>query len=403
MKKVRATRMGQLVVGLIAGGMMAFSAQATQTVNPFTAATGGTNMNGTTVPFTSDAVTFYGRYSTTTAAAESGLGVKVKFNSAHVSLAVSEEYDGCRIAAAQVQTPTTPGVGGQAVMGWIDTSIRTSGAVGWPNVAEPAASGGLAPCLDPGNINGTPTGSATDLKLFKIVATRVPGFTTGTTTISIESDGNYSYAGGTAGFDNKSFTINAAGSGGGTFALAASNPYVSRKTHNGTDFDITLNAAAVITGTGAASGATIEPRQATGPNPHKVVFRFAQAVSSAGSVTAATQSGASVTATTSVSGNDVIVSLSGVTDRSRVQVSLNGVTSSAATGTLSPSVVVGFLAGDADGNGTVQAPDVLFVQQRLNSTAQTAGNRFRADMDSNGTVQAPDVLFVQQRLNRTLQ
>jgi hypothetical protein len=385
-------------------GVLASAAMATQTVNPFTAATGGTNLNGTTVPFSSNSVVFYGRY--TASQAESGLGVKVRYDSSKVSMTVdtAEEYQGCRIAPAQVQTPATPGTGAQVVMGWIDTSIRTGGAVGWPNVAEPTVAP-QAPCLDPGNINGTPTGAFADLKLFKLTATRVAGFNTGTTQIQIVSDGNFSYASGTPGFTDKSFTIDAAAAGGG-FTLAQSNPYVSRKTHNGTDFDIVLNGAALITGTGAASGATIEPRQAiTGvtPNPHRVVFRFAQAVQSAGTVTAQTQGGGSVTATTSVSGNDVIVTLGTVADRSRVQVSLSGVTSSAASGTLSPSVVVGFLAGDVDGNGTVQPGDVLFAQQRLNLPAVATGNRFKADIDNNGTIQPGDVLAIQQRLNRTLQ
>jgi hypothetical protein len=408
MKNLRVKRLARLPAlgaSMLATGLLAFSAQATQTVDPFTAATGGSNMNGTTVPFTGNAVAFFGIYSTTTAAAESGLGVKVKYDSSKVSVVVSEEYEGCRIAAAQVQNPTTPGVGAQAVMGWIDTSIRTGGAVGWPNVAEPTVSP-QAPCLDPGSINGTPTGTTSGQKLFKVVATRVAGFTSGTTPINIDSDGNFSYAAGaSSGFAPKSFTIDAAAAGGGGLTLLATNPIVSRKSHGAAGaFDIPISATGVLTGAGTASGVTIEPRQATAANPHRVVFRFASAVASAGTVTATTQSGGTVTATATVSGDDVIVTLGTVTDRSRVQVSLSGATAVAGGAAASPSIVVGYLVGDVDGDRTVTGGDAFFAQQRLNLTASTlSANRFRADLDSDGTILGGDVFAIQQRVNRQLQ
>jgi hypothetical protein len=388
MKNLRVKRFGQLGASMLAVGFLAFSAHATQTVDPFTAATGGSNMNGTTVPFTSNAVTFFGLYSTTTAAAESGLGVKVKYDSSKVSVVVSEEYDGCRIAAAQVQTPTTPGVGAQAVMGWIDTSIRTSGAVGWPNIAEPTVLP-QAPCLDPGSINGTPIGTTSGQKLFKVVATRVAGFTTGTTPINIDSDGNFSYAGGTAGFAPKSFTIDAAASGGG-LTLAASNPIVSRKTHGAAGvFDIPVDATQAI---GSAS-ITVEPR-AIGTG-HQIVFTFTSAPAAAGTATVTNAGGTSVgSATTSISGNSVIVSLTAVTDRQRVNVNVSNV---GGAGVFGSTVPVAFLEGDVDSSKQVSGTDVNQVKASVASGGVVNASSFRRDIDFSGSITGTDVNRVKSK------
>jgi hypothetical protein len=383
MKNLRVKRFGQLGASMLAVGFLAFSAQATQTVDPFTAATGGTNMNGTTVPFTSNAVTFFGIYSTTTAAAESGLGVKVKYDSSKVSVAVSEEYEGCRIAAAQVQTPTVPGVGAQAVMGWIDTSIRISGAVGWPNVAEPAASGGLAPCLDPGNINGTPTGTTSGQKLFKVVATRVAGFTTGTTPISIDSDGNFSYAGASAGFAPKSFTIDAAASSGVALASASTS-----RPQGASTFPIAMTAINAGAGTAAVAGGagiSVESRapNATAGQPQytlDMVFAAVPSSSTPSVVSCVVSTGASTSApcttnptfgTVATVGNTVSIPMNGITNQSRVRVSYAG-----------GEVTVGFLVGDVTNNGAVSGTDATQVSLRVGQPVTAANARY--DVTGNG-------------------
>lgn len=191
------------------------SVHATQTVDP-TLTVGGASINLTTqaVPAGST-FTFYGMYTDGTAGAESGLGLKVKYNPAHLTnLIVSEEYTKCRIAAAQVQ-PLTPSTA-QAVMGWVDTSIRTAGAVGWPDLADTAGGGATTACLNPGAINTDTTAgtaAAPGQKLFKVTATMAAGCTSAaacTSTVLFDSEGNFSYATTPSGFDNKSFTINGA-------------------------------------------------------------------------------------------------------------------------------------------------------------------------------------------------
>ena len=203
---------------LSALGLLALNAtvHATQTVDP-TLTAGGASINNTTQPVPAGSTfTFYGMYSDDSAnPSESGLGLKVKYNPAHLTnLTISEEYTKCRIAAAQVQ-PLTANTA-QAVMGWVDTSVRTAGAVGWPDLADVVGGAVTTACLNPGSIN-TDTAAGTSVapgqKLFKVTATMAAGCTTAaacTSTVLFDSEGNFSYATAPAGFTNKSFTINGA-------------------------------------------------------------------------------------------------------------------------------------------------------------------------------------------------
>jgi hypothetical protein len=200
-------------------------ASATQVVAPSLTPTGA-SINGSTQSVGAGTTfTFYGLYSDDNTNPESGLGVKVLYNGQHLTNAtITEEYTKCRIAAGQVQDGTTTTA--KAVMGWIDTALRptgvvgtATGAVGWPNLAD-LTSGG---CLNPGNINGAANAgdnagapaatSGTPLKLFRFNATMAASCTSSATcssTVQIVSDGNFSYAGGSPGFTNQSFTVQGA-------------------------------------------------------------------------------------------------------------------------------------------------------------------------------------------------
>ncbi len=382
-------------------GLLALSApvHATQTVTP-TKADGTTVLSGTVAVPAGSTFTFLGMYTDDSAGPESGLGLKVKYNPAHLTnVVVSEEYTKCRIAAAQVQplTATTA----QAVMGWVDTSVRSAGAVGWPDLADTAAGGATTSCLNPGSINtDTAAGTATapGQKLFKVTATMAAGCTSAaacTSTVLFDSEGNFSYAPATgAGFTNQSFTI--VGAAAPTLALAAANPYVSRKIHGSAGtFDI-----AITPSTSIANGAavTVEPR-APQSGSHQIVIAFTAGVTAAEfpTVTAASAAG-SLPTTTAFSGSEMTVTIGNaatpVPNGVRILVSATG--AGVAAG-VNPSVAVGFLQGDVqNGNGIVQGGDVTYVQQRLLATANATN--FKADVDANGTVQGGDVTRVQQRL-----
>lgn len=381
-----------------ASALFAFSANAVQTVDPFTAPSGGTNLHGTTIQKNvSQPVVFYGIYSDNSAGAESGLGLKVAYDATKLtSVTITEEYTKCRIAAAQKQedAPATS----QVVMGWIDTAIRpngvvasANGAVGWPDAADLTTGG----CLNPGSINtDTAAASSTALKLFKFSATTAANFT-GSTVVSLDAGQNYSYAGASPGFTQKSFTVQFNASIP-TIALAATNPFVSRKTHGAAGtFDIPIDPAGALTGTTI----TVEPRQAGAG--HQVVFAFTGAApTSVTSVTATTQTAASVPiASTTFTATEMIVTLGSVPNGARVQVSASGVNGASGP---SASVVVGFLEGDVTNSRSVNSSDILAVRL-LSGQAVTAAN-FRNDVTaSGGTINASDILAVRLKSGQNLQ
>jgi len=196
-------------ITLALSALAAASAVAVQTVTPYDSASGGLVISAPTVK-AGTTLTFYGRYeiSGSQTANESGLGLKVKYDKTKFSnVVVDQVYTKCMIASPDQQesVPATS----QVVFGWIDTSIRRTsgtpnGVVGWPGTADPAAPDA---CLNPGGIVTTTTGTAPPLALFRMQMTTVPGFTSGTTTVSLQSDGNYSYANATPGFTDKSILI----------------------------------------------------------------------------------------------------------------------------------------------------------------------------------------------------
>ena len=187
--------------------------QALQTVDPRLSVAGASIATTTQTVPAGSTFTFYGVYSDDSAVtlsnstgAESGLGLKVKYNGLHLTnVSITEQFTKCRIAAAQYPAsnspPTAPTATDQAVMGWIDTAIRPSGStasadgsVGWPDLADLGTGG----CLNPGAINtDTAAAAPSGLKLFKFTATMASSCTSAaacTSAVTFDSEGNYSYA-----------------------------------------------------------------------------------------------------------------------------------------------------------------------------------------------------------------
>lgn len=151
---------------------------------------------------------------------------------------------------------------------------------------------------------------------------------------------------------------------------------VSRKTHgsSGRAYDINLP----LTG---ASG--VEGRTASG-GTHSVVFLFSNPMASAsGSLTG----GGSVTGT-SVSGNEVTVSLSGVPDVKQISVTLSNATD--VSGAVLPvqSVAMRTVLGDANGSGNVSLGDYGAV--KASQTGILSLGTFRADVNRNNTFSLSD-------------
>ena len=404
---------------------------AMQIVEPRLTVGGLTIANSTQSVPAGSTFTFYGFYSddsgvtaTNTTGAESGLGLKVKYNGLHLTnVSITEQYTKCRIAAAQYPASnspaTTPSATDQAVMGWIDTAVRPTGAaasangsVGWPDLIDQASTG---QCLNPGNINSdTAAVAPSELKLFKFTATMAPGCTSPgacTSTVTFDSEGNYSYASGSPGMATKTFSI--AGAAAPTIALLGGG---SRKVHTGVgDQDITvtsINAAASIAAASLNNTISVEPRLAGAvPGAFTGVMTFNQAVTSFGgasvisclqwngtaAVTCVTTPTFGTPVVSASNTSEVVIPITGVADQTRLQIRLANV-----NGGINADMTIGFLAGDINGNGFVQGTDVAIVKGRVASAAAVTVSNFKSDINSNGFFQGSDTSAVSTRVGRQL-
>jgi hypothetical protein len=156
----------------------------------------------------------------------------------------------------------------------------------------------------------------------------------------------------------------------------------SRRTHGSAGtFDVNMP---LIGTTG------VEPRLADASGNRTVVFTFTAPVSG-GTVT----SSAGTVSNTTFSGNEMIVTLSGVGPAQTITVTANNVSSS--TGTLpSVSVNMAFLEGDVDGSRSVSSSDISLVKTRSGQGAVDSTN-FRTDVTANGSINSSDVTPVKAR------
>jgi len=171
----------------------------------------------------------------------------------------------------------------------------------------------------------------------------------------------------------------------GAFELFA--PFaVSRKMHGAAVFDIPLPL------TGAAG---IECRNSGANGSHQVIMTFPSAVSlTNASVTTGTGSVSSF----AVSGGQVTVNLTGVSNAQTIVITLFGV--SDGTSTSNVSIPMGVLLGDTTGNGTVTGSDVS--QTKLQSGQPVSGSNFREDVNATGTINGTDVSSVKLKSGTAL-
>jgi hypothetical protein len=168
------------------------------------------------------------------------------------------------------------------------------------------------------------------------------------------------------------------------------NSAVSRKTHGAAGaFDVPLPLVPL------AGAIGIEDRNGAIIGEHQMVITFANPVTISG---AAMTAGNGTVASSSVAGAVVTVNLSGVTDAQRLAVTLSNVSSGANLGNI--QVPMGILAGDTNGNGSVNAGDV--GQTKAQSGAVVGAGNFRTDVNSNGSINAGDVGLVKARSGTTL-
>lgn len=216
-----------------------------------------------------------------------------------------------------------------------------------------------------------------------------------TTTFTVTPDAGYAASvGGTCGGSlvGNVYTTNAVVANCTVTASFASlitlTGVVSRKTHAGAGtFDRPIDRAPLIDG-----AITVEPR-AIGSG-HQIVFQFDQTVTTFGTATAVDLLGNPIgtvnAAINTTTPSELIVTLTGIPDATRVTVAVTGV-----NGAIGGVASVGFLVGDVNGSRTVSATDVTAVKSRSGQTLDTTNYQF--DVNVTGTINASDVTAVKLR------
>jgi hypothetical protein len=178
----------------------------------------------------------------------------------------------------------------------------------------------------------------------------------------------------------------------GAFEFGAASPPVvvgvkSRKTHGAAGtFDLSLGTVVL--------DPTTEPR--AGPS-HTIVFTFDKPISSA---IAAIAEGTATASAPMVSGTDVSVGLTGVSDQQYVSVTLgNLVATDGGTGT-TPFVRIGFLAGDVNQSRVVSLADLGMINAQLSQVVTSAN--YLKDVNASGTLTLADKGMTNANLTRSL-
>jgi hypothetical protein len=309
---------------------------------------------------------------------------------------------GLLMAGAQciINATFTPTIAGTANATLTISSNAPGNAPSIVNLSGTGAVEPDAPVLGssvPGNNQVTvyfnPPASDGGLPITGYTATCNPGAVLATSTSSpitvtgLQNDTGYSCAVravNAAGTSAPSANVNATPSASSILTLLGVQ---SRKTHAvaGT-FDLAIDTTQAIGG-----AITVEPR-AIGAG-HLVVFQFNVPITSFTSLGVTDAGMAPIGSFSSASvGNDLQVTLTGIPDNRRVQISLNN-----ANGPGGPSVVaaIGFLVGDINNSRAVNATDISGVKAR--SGLSTNSSNFRFDLNSSGGINATDIAAVKAR------
>jgi hypothetical protein len=155
---------------------------------------------------------------------------------------------------------------------------------------------------------------------------------------------------------------------------------------NPVPFDLTLSLD--------TAAPTIEPRQGSAVT---LIFTFDKAVVAAA---ATLLEGTAALGTTTVGGNDVAVTLTGVTDDQYVAVGLTNVAGQDGSAGGSGVVRVGFLIGDVNQSGVVSLADKGLTNAQASQSASPAN--FMTDINTSGAITVADVGIVNAKLTGAL-
>jgi N-acetylneuraminic acid mutarotase len=178
---------------------------------------------------------------------------------------------------------------------------------------------------------------------------------------------------------------------GGRFCVQPPGPMpqsaFSRKTQGSAGtFDIPLPVTGNI---------GVECRSGGATNDYQMIINFMNPVT-VGSASV-TDGGGSVSSF-SVSGSQVTVNLTGITNVETITVTLFNVNDGTQMGSV--SVWMNVLVGDVTGNDAVNASDVALTKSQVGNAV--SGSNFREDVNANGTITAADVAIVKSDVGHAL-
>ena len=99
-----------------------------------------------------------------------------------------------------------------------------------------------------------------------------------------------------------------------------------------------------------------------------------------------------------MSGSEVTVNLTGVTNAQRITVTLHDVNDGTHVGDV--PISMGVLIGDVNGNAVVNASDVSLTKSQVGNPV--ISSNFREDVNANGTISATDVALVKSDVGTAL-
>jgi Dockerin type I domain len=159
-------------------------------------------------------------------------------------------------------------------------------------------------------------------------------------------------------------------------------------------------AAPVLTGAASRMGAFDAPLTMTAPaateprngnGNYTVVLSFNGPVQSG---TASVSSGTGSVGSVAFNGNNMIVSLTGVTDQQMLTLSASNVTGTNGGVLASAAVNIGFLIGDTNNDRSVNSADIAQTKSQIGAVS---ASNFREDVTNNGTIDSADVALVKSK------
>ena len=142
------------------------------------------------------------------------------------------------------------------------------------------------------------------------------------------------------------------------------------------------------------NGSGVEPRDGNGN--YTAVLTFDRPVQSG---TATVAGGTANVTSVTFSGNDMIISLTGVTNPQRLTINASNIAATAGGTLNSASVVMGFMVGDTTRSGQVNSADISQTKAQSGQPVTTAN--FQNDVTVNGMVNGSDVSLIKSKSGST--